>query len=226
MHALAGGRAAVGYAAYRAIVRRLPPLWPILPLLPLPPVASLGQRIYRHIADSRACAIPARGGTAPHARSASLRPAIAVAALLLAGNVVCGAGEVVLGWPFACYPTFSAIRGAERTVLAIEVIDGEGRARDADAAAVRERARSPRVVGMLAQILLAPVGAEREAKLHAYWDLLVELSPDGMAGAVAVRCYRDRISVRPEDHDAEPLARELLFEFTPRGAALPPAGSP
>jgi len=50
-----GTRARSGFLAYRLIAARVPVLWPLLPLMALPPVARLGERLYRQIADSRAC---------------------------------------------------------------------------------------------------------------------------------------------------------------------------
>lgn len=50
-----GARARSGFPAYRLIAARVPVLWPLVPLMALPPVASLGERLYRRVADSRAC---------------------------------------------------------------------------------------------------------------------------------------------------------------------------
>jgi predicted DCC family thiol-disulfide oxidoreductase YuxK len=49
----ADGRSFVGFATYRQIAWRCPPLWPLALLMVLPPVSWLGRRIYRGVADGR-----------------------------------------------------------------------------------------------------------------------------------------------------------------------------
>ncbi|HEY7171892.1 MAG TPA: DCC1-like thiol-disulfide oxidoreductase family protein [Vicinamibacterales bacterium] len=53
MHALADGRLARGFDAYREIAWTLPLGWLLLPLLYLPPVSHLARRWYRRVADRR-----------------------------------------------------------------------------------------------------------------------------------------------------------------------------
>lgn len=228
MHSLEESRTAAGYASYLRIARRLPPLWPLLPFLHLPLVAAVGRRVYRHVADTRTCEIPSR--TAPNAPAAgprppSARPAALVATAIAAAMIICGAGEVVLGWPVACYPTFSSILSRERTQLAIEVLDAEGRAQPAEDGALRARLGVPRLRAMVSRILETPEGPAREAKLVAFWRLLESAAdaPDE-APARRVRFVRERISVIPEELGSNPISREVLLEYSPAAAApLPPA---
>ncbi len=47
------GRTYVGFRAFRQIAHHLPPLWPLVPIAYLPGAASIGDRVYRRIADKR-----------------------------------------------------------------------------------------------------------------------------------------------------------------------------
>ncbi len=51
------GRVFRGFATYRQLAWRMPPLWPLAPLLYVWPVTWLGRRLYRRIADGRRCAV-------------------------------------------------------------------------------------------------------------------------------------------------------------------------
>ena len=50
---LPNGRVRAGFAAFRSLAWRLPPLWPIAPLLHLPGAERIGQRLYALIARNR-----------------------------------------------------------------------------------------------------------------------------------------------------------------------------
>src|SRR5690606_8352099 len=50
-----GWRVAKGYSAYQQIAWRVPLLWPSLLFIYLPPVVAIGWKVYRRVADSRAC---------------------------------------------------------------------------------------------------------------------------------------------------------------------------
>src|SRR5262249_12882286 len=116
VHAVRGRRSWAGVAAYRAIGPRVPLLWPALPFLTLP----IADRVYRHVADSRACRLPLPAeGLRPLRRSP---PAVAVVGtLLVAGNVAFGALQISNGWPFACYPTFRGIATPEIASIEVDV---------------------------------------------------------------------------------------------------------
>jgi len=51
-----------GFAAFRFLAWRLPPLWPVAPLLYLPLVPWIGQKIYLWIARNRFDLIPCENG--------------------------------------------------------------------------------------------------------------------------------------------------------------------
>ena len=83
--AVDGSRARSGFAAYRMIAARVPVLWPLVPVMALPPVASLGQRVYRRVADSRACLVPSAPSPPPESPPPSPLWIHAVGILALAG---------------------------------------------------------------------------------------------------------------------------------------------
>lgn len=64
MHLLTPDRRRVyhGFAAFRWMAWRLPPLWPLAPFLYLPGVPRLGQAVYLWIARHRFQLVPCRGG--------------------------------------------------------------------------------------------------------------------------------------------------------------------
>lgn len=99
-------RVTKGYQAYQRIAWRVPLLWPTLPLVYLPPVVALGERVYRRVADTRACAVPLRGSRGGAAKEGwSATPLLAIASLLLAIGVVAGLGRAHLDSPLGSLPT-------------------------------------------------------------------------------------------------------------------------
>ncbi len=57
MHIVEGEKLWKGYEAYQRISLHLPLLWILVPVLYFPPIRWIGLRVYRRVADSRACAI-------------------------------------------------------------------------------------------------------------------------------------------------------------------------
>lgn len=66
-------RAHAGFAAFRWMAGRLPPLWPVWPLLFVPGVPWLGRRLYRRVARYRYHLAPCHEGecTIPPRRTPS-----------------------------------------------------------------------------------------------------------------------------------------------------------
>jgi len=64
MHLLTPGEGRVyrGFAAFRWIAWRLPPLWFLAPFMYVPGVPTLGQRLYLWIARNRFQLVPCHGG--------------------------------------------------------------------------------------------------------------------------------------------------------------------
>src|ERR1700690_1016167 len=118
IRAVSGDDTFVGFSAYRAMAIRTPILWPLVPFLALPSVQRAGDRIYRRISSTRTCAPAAETAPQLYDSSATLRTIAAISilgALLIWANRYWGAWQISSGWPFACYPTFSGILGAEMT---------------------------------------------------------------------------------------------------------------
>jgi predicted DCC family thiol-disulfide oxidoreductase YuxK len=139
MYAAAGGRIAAGYDAYAWMARRVFLLWPIAVVMPLGWVKTLGQRIYRGVADSRHCSLvvpeaePQATAGRPQFRllhRLGLSLAVCqlgissfmllyslqdvylpaqVPSLKTARRLVNGLGKRGPVWPFDLYPTFAPI---------------------------------------------------------------------------------------------------------------------
>lgn len=222
MVGLRGSERANGYDAYRWIAARIPVLWPLWPFTYLPPVAAVGRRIYRKVADSRFCSIvkpptadPAAAVATDGDRPVAQRPLVALAVVLVVGNVAFGFGEIVTGWPFSCYPTFSAVRSTEKSILTLEIVREDGSVAPADVSGLRERLGLPRLVGMLHQITIPPDGPAQEEKLRAFWSLYRAEMPEAAREAQLVRFQRDLVSTVPGEEGRNPLERTLILEYAP-----------
>ncbi|MGE3616268.1 MAG: DCC1-like thiol-disulfide oxidoreductase family protein [Gemmatimonadales bacterium] len=156
LYVVDGRRAHAGFEGYRVMAGRLPLLIP-LRLLAVGPAAALGRRIYRRVADARACALgrPDPVATAP---ALPVRPVLAVGLLLAAGELavstVMFAGNdlreegafvspawvpkpvewLVLGlswrhpeWPFDQYPTFASPTPGTACLAEFVWVDPDGR---------------------------------------------------------------------------------------------------
>lgn len=159
-----GWGVAKGYAAYQTIAWRVPLLWPLLPVLYLPPVAAIGQRIYRRVADSRACRVPsAPKGAATAARSPfawSWKPLALVGGGILAGQCLLGAGRLHTAWPIACYPLFDQIE--DRTVVWPEftLVNSAGEETVLDDDPIRDHLGSARYVVSMKSLVAVPLDPE------------------------------------------------------------------
>jgi predicted DCC family thiol-disulfide oxidoreductase YuxK len=74
MHLLTpdGGRVYHGFAAFRWMAWRLPPLWPVAPFLYVPGIPWLGQRLYLWVARNRFHLVPCHGGVCTLKHSSSV----------------------------------------------------------------------------------------------------------------------------------------------------------
>jgi hypothetical protein len=104
-------------------------LWPFLPFLYLPPVASLGNRVYRRVADHRLCHVndgPQAVGEEPRRpvrRGWTLAPTL-VGALILAAMIAVIPTEDTNAWPVALYPTFAGLHQPRSQKLVVVVRHG------------------------------------------------------------------------------------------------------
>jgi predicted DCC family thiol-disulfide oxidoreductase YuxK len=211
------GSALAGFDGYRRIARRVPALWPALPLLYLPPVATLGRRIYRHVADHRSCALEETTPVAPASR-VTAAPIAAVGVALLAVLVtLCvyslRSGETstraMNGWPFATYPTFAGIGDGTTTQLAMQTRTPVGALEPLEFGSRLRFASAHRVVGLLGAIIEEPDRAKQERAMRA---LVRFARPTGRAGQAVdnVVIVRQRVSVSPGTAGKVLASRTLL----------------
>jgi hypothetical protein len=145
-----------------------------------------------------------RGQGAPAATAwRGALPALAVGAVLVAGNTWCGVRCVTSGWPFACYPTFHALAGPEMPSLEVEVVEASGRVTRPDDRALAGRLGPTKSWGLRWSLALAPPGGARHAALADYARLFAT------AGAAEVRLWRVWLPVDP-DAPPRPARREML----------------
>lgn len=206
---------AKGYAAYQALAWRVPKLWGLLPLVYLAPVVAVGKRIYRRVADSRACQVvdkpPTTTGSQPGG-SWSPKPLIVVAAAILLVNGALGVARIRMAWPLACYPLFDQL--AEPTILwpefAMVTASGETIALDDDP--LRHRLGDARYVETLGRFLEKPDQQKVEQLLQGlvgYWHDAGAFDgqlPDVVT--VSSATYELTGVRRPE----KPASSELLYE--------------
>jgi len=156
---------------------------------------------------------PAVRRQVPGAPRRSLVPTAVMGGVLLTGNIAAGLCGATTAWPFACYPTFQAIAGAEMATLALEGLHADG-----STAALAQLPLSQRDWGLLWSVTGARSTPVTVSALTAYWHRLrsrddfhrtIERS---ISGARRVRFYREWISVVPETRGAV-LRRELLAEI-------------
>jgi predicted DCC family thiol-disulfide oxidoreductase YuxK len=211
MYAVVQKRSWPGLLAYRQLANRIPLLWPLAPFLYIWPVPAIGARIYRRVADSRACSIKPK--VPPKTKEHNYRPLIAVAtvgSILLIANVWCGTQQQVSGWPFSCYPTFSHMTSTETTTLSIEAISQSGELIPMGGLQMT----SERLLGLNRNVIYTKDETLRETRLRAVWRLWVQNNPE-LRRAVAVRFYEDTIQTAPELWPNNPVHRSLLLEYRP-----------
>ena len=92
MHAACGEATGRGFLAYRMLAWRVPVLWPVLPLLYIWPVPSVGNWVYRRVADNRTCLLPTAEEPSLFSRFMASR---SLRAVLILGVVVLLLGAAV-----------------------------------------------------------------------------------------------------------------------------------
>jgi predicted DCC family thiol-disulfide oxidoreductase YuxK len=221
MHAVYGRKIWKGYEAYRALFRRIPVLWPSLPFLYFFPVAWLGERVYRHVADSRTCEIPAKSSGGGYKNTeVEKRSPLTAAALIFVGGLLILANTIqgirdVHSWPFSVYPTFSVKVGREREGILMEIEGPSGEKLAINHGRFIRKLSASRWTALREKALKyrAPEKREKlEAYLNALWDLMVSLDP-GLGAAVKVRFYAANFTGDPERRHENPIHPELLYEI-------------
>lgn len=135
IHVFVDGDVFVGYDAYRRLAWRSPILWPLLPVLALPPTRSLGNRVYRRVADHRSCAVSEAPSEAVRVRRVRTAPLVAACTGLLAILFALGATglrdyqanrNAVAGWPLAIFPTFAGVSDQTTRTLSLRAQTSAG----------------------------------------------------------------------------------------------------
>lgn len=171
-------------------------LWPLYPIL----FVRWGERP------------PAAPGAPDALREPTPRPALLVGGALLLVNGLAGVGQVYHGWPFACFPSFSARSSAFRYDLVVEA-RGPGGWGPLDSLPLQQaldRSRYYEIVRVTARRLLAE-DAGGPARLAAFVALWRELAP--VAAGTDLRVQLERLTVVPEERAGNPLSRRLVGEF-------------
>ena len=134
----------------------------------------------------------------------------AVGAVLVAGALVQGARGQMQAYPFACYPTFEWIAGAEMPDLRIVARAPDGTERELEHGRDAVGRRDQRTWGEVWSLagVTAPV---REDRLRGYYMQNAFKRPDD----VRVRFERVWLPVDPDAPSHDPVRVEPLLEITP-----------
>jgi predicted DCC family thiol-disulfide oxidoreductase YuxK len=216
MHVVVGNKQWAGFEAYRALALRIPLLWPVVPLLYLSAVALSGKHLYRHVAESRTCNLPAARlefrASESHSRSAS-RATVTVGVLLIVGSIVTGVGGVAESWPMAHYPTFAGIAGPETKTLEIIALSSAGESVTLTQKTLGREIPIERFWGLISVVLSAKDEATRRVRLRALWKLWIRNNPQLQATEL-LRLYEVTLITIPERWKENPIHRELLWEVS------------
>jgi predicted DCC family thiol-disulfide oxidoreductase YuxK len=215
IHAVVGKKIRLGFMAYRALAARIPVLWPVLPVLYLWPIPKLGERTYRHVADSRTCSIIEHFSSCakPVEYDWSSKAVTVVGSIILVATFGAGAWHVHDAWPIAGYPTFAGIAGSTADLVEIYAVIPTGETVLLNTQAAGEL-DTTRVLGLMNQALAVGSEAERRIRIEALWKLFAQNSPR-LQAVDAVRFYQVALSTIPERQGEDPLSRKLLLEFKP-----------
>jgi len=227
-----------GYDAYRRIAAHIPFLWPIAPLMGWSPIARVGSRIYRRIADSRACSLVDRQ-PAPAATRAPGPHAVRWLCILL---VLFQAGisgllfssylarrylpkghkipEALLAfswrepvWPFDLYPTFSDTPGEFTDVWEARVALPDGRevgiSRSAYAAAFGHTTKCLEIThGIMRE---RDPARQRSRSLDLVRTLWRHEPPEVRQAATGVKIYHATYRINPTDRAV--VVQNLIHTF-------------
>jgi hypothetical protein len=125
-----------------------------------------------------------------------------VGSLLLAANLACGAWKVD-SWPFSVYPRFDGIRAHAMTIQVEAMLESEAGSR---------RLRLPLRQAMLMRLQRLPEGEERDRRLRTLTEYVLSRR-EPLAPGETVRIYATTYSTLPDDWQAAPLRRDLLFDY-------------
>jgi hypothetical protein len=175
--------------------------------------AETGNAVAAAEADS-AGARATRHETAVAPGSAASRSSAGIAFAILAAAAVQGARGQMNSYPFACYPTFEWRAAATMPDLGMVAVLADGKTRQVPHARNAAGYRTQRQWAELWS-LAGVYGPASKERLRAYVKSALRNAQArrSIEEAVAVRVYRDSLSVRPEDHGSAPRGRVALLEI-------------
>ncbi len=191
----------VAFVDFRPVARRVRPL--IEPLI---------RRVRR---DEPADAGDDEVGAVSPSVNASLGYArTAMFAALIAGTVIQGARGQMQSYPFACYPTFEWRAASVMPDLGIVAVQSDGTERTVPHARSASGYRTQRQWAELWS-LAGVYGSVSNQRLQAYVRSALSdpIAQQAVHRAVAIRVYRDALSVHPDDRGQPPRSRKRLLEI-------------
>jgi len=220
MHVVVDKKIVKGFRAYQRIAWRIPILWPLIPLLFLWPMPVIGEKIYRHVADTRSCTIP--DNTVHINKNAEIQssvfrmtPVIFTGIFLVVMNFSFGVMEKTQAWPFACFPTFSFSPKGTAETLEISVITHQGEELHFTSYTVKSHFQSGRLKFLIDRILNSQDTQQKISRLRALWNVWTEEN-EIFQSASNVQFYIVQLSTIPEERLLNPLSKELIYEFQPQ----------
>jgi len=211
IHVVVGANTWRGFVAYREWMKRVPLFWLAVPLMYLWPATHLGNRFYRHVADSRVCTIVE---TSP-AHVSQRKPifAIGLVGFLLTFMAVLSALGKLQSWPMAGYPTFEDIDSPSVRLLTIVAQDEDGKTSEIRPIEDRNLTEMTpeRLMGLQNHLLSISDQSERTRRLEVFWSVCRREDPS-LRRLIVKRFYGDTVSTLPEDRNRGPIKRELIAE--------------
>jgi hypothetical protein len=213
-----GWRTAKGYSAYQQIAWRVPVLWPSLLFIYLPPVVAIGWKVYRRVADSRACklASPHKPAAAVSAYAWSWKPLAIVAAVIFTGQLALGTARLHKAWPLACYPLFDQIEEPWVVWPEFELVMKSGERLPLDDDPIRARFGSARYVAPMKLLIQQSADPKKTREVltefAAIWRA-AGVIPEDDTTIDRIIVSRARYELTGPERPAEPTEDSTGFEL-------------
>ncbi|MBW4617249.1 MAG: DUF393 domain-containing protein [Desmonostoc vinosum HA7617-LM4] len=218
MHVVVETKSWKAFSAYRVLATRIPILWPTLPLLYIWPVPTIGNQIYRRVADSRTCSLPqAQNYDDVPRRNYQPRSHVqivtVVGTFLLVINIFFGLIRETEAWPFSCYPKFSGIANAQTVVLEIVPLSTTGTPIAFEQKSLKKKISPERFMGLSLSILYKTKDPNKKLRqLSVLWQLITNSDPS-LKQAKSVQFYKTTVWNDPEKQLENPVNRSLVLEL-------------
>jgi len=164
--------------AYRALAARIPVLWPVLPVLYLWPIPKAGERIDRHVADSRTCSIVDHLSSCAEEveYDRTSKAVTVVGSIFFVATFGASAWQINNAWPIAGYPTFAGIAGPAADLMEMYAVIPTGETILLNTQALTGKLDTTRVLGLMIKALAVGSEAERRVRIEALWKLFAQNS--------------------------------------------------